>query len=147
VKTAEDYFQDWEQHAFGFGYGTGEPHVLGALRQFFGFVDARRGRAYEYMELERGLGAATAWLLVNRLCRYDVSVVDYGVSPRHGWLTAHGTKLCDFMLSSTVEELVRICTEWPEDHVACVPDLCQCGAGNGKKCPNPFWDDNRRLPA
>ena len=32
AKALGDSFADWESHVFGCGYGTGEPHVLAALK-------------------------------------------------------------------------------------------------------------------
>ncbi len=34
TKSLEAYFSDWEGHVFGYGYGSGEPHVVPALRRF-----------------------------------------------------------------------------------------------------------------
>lgn len=65
-KTPDEHFRDWESHAFGFGYGTGEPHTLAALKTFLAAIPER---PYNYEVLERACGATVAWLLINALCR------------------------------------------------------------------------------
>lgn len=34
IKTLGDYFSDWQAEVFGFGYGSGEPFIIPALREF-----------------------------------------------------------------------------------------------------------------
>ena len=75
TKTLEQYFSDWEGDTFGFGYGSGEEHILPALRTFFeAFKEDKR--SYDYRDLEEACGPATAWLLINALCR--VRCIEYG---------------------------------------------------------------------
>ena len=107
TKTVQENFRDWESETFGLGYGTGEPHVLRALK---GFMDAvgRDGaeHGYEYEKLEEAVTAPVAWLLINRLCQVDI--IEYGTSPRFGWLTPEGEALRAFMKDKTVGELCEI---------------------------------------
>lgn len=108
MKTIEQNFVDWEAHVFGFGYGTGEPHTLGALKSFMYAVGREdHAHAYDYTKLETAVGAVPAWLLLNILCHADI--IDYGSSPRFGWLTSRGERLKDFLATKSVEELVALC--------------------------------------
>lgn len=140
TKTIEQNFADWESNVFGFGYGTGEEHTLSALRAFMAAVgreDAAHG--YDYQKLEAACGVTTAWLLINILCHADV--IEYGTSPRYGWLTTEGKALKAFIASKSIEELVELCASRTEVD-ACYPDACNCGPQGyqkGVKCPNPFW--------
>jgi hypothetical protein len=140
-KSIEKSFVDWESHAFGFGYGTGEEHVLRAIKAFldaFGVDD--RPNSYNYETLEKAVTAPVAWLLINRLCGVDI--IEYGTSPRYGWLTEEGEALRKFIDGKTVEELETICCDRTEDDPGCMPDACNCGPeGYDEKriCYNPFW--------
>lgn len=140
-KTIEDSFRDWESNAFGFGYGSGEEHVIPALRHFMELCVGEHC-TYDYKRMERELGPAVTWLLINMLCNYRIDMIEYGTSPRCGWLTAEGKRLREFMLSHTAEELVEMATDRTEDSNVCYPDACNCGPTGyikGRKCPNPFW--------
>ena len=143
AKTIEQNFIDWESSAFGFGYGTGEEHTLAALKGFMAAVgrdDAAHG--YDYKKLEAALGPAVAWLLINRLCHYDINVIEYGTSPRFGWLTKEGEALKAFVDSKSVDELVKLCCDHDEDYIVCYPDACNCGPNGyekGRICENTFW--------
>jgi hypothetical protein len=140
TKAIEESFADWEGSAFGFGYGSGEPHTLGALKDFFAALKAD-GRSYEYEKLEAVLGARVAWLLINVLCRHP-GILEYGTSPRYGWLTKQGERLKAFVDGKTVDELVALCQR-SEDATSCYPNACNCGPSGGyeegRRCPNPFW--------
>lgn len=139
AKTTEDYFSDWEAHVFGFGYGTGEPHTIGALKSF---LDAIPGKGtYAYCDLESKLGQVVVWLLINTLCHADL--IEYGTSPRYGWLTTKGARLKEFVGSRSAEELEAM-TDRDEHYDHCYPDACNCGPGGyekGRVCQNPFWLD------
>ena len=138
-KTLEDYFADWEMHLFGYGYGSGEPHVLGALKRFLALCPEKG--SYDYQKLEAELGGTTAWLLINALCHADL--LEYGTSPRGAWLTATGRRLKAFVDARSVEELCGL-TSRDGDYVHCWPDACNCGPDGheeGRVCPNPFWRD------
>lgn len=143
TKTIEQNFADWEGNVFGFGYGTGEPHTVAALKGFFDAVgrdDAAHG--YDYKKMEEALTPTVAWLMINILCRYGVDIIEYGTSPRYGWLTSEGEALRDFVKAHTVDELVDICCSRTEGDDMCYPDACNCGPEGyqkGVKCPNPFW--------
>ena len=140
-KPVEQSFADWESDAFGFGYGTGEEHVLRSLKAFFDAMGVDgRPNSYDYQKLEVALGGPITWLLINRLCQVDA--IEYGTSPRFAWLTEEGEALRKFVDSKTVEELEAICCSRTEDNPPCMPDACNCGPeGYDEKriCYNPFW--------
>lgn len=142
-RDLNSYFVDWEAHVFGFGYGSGEPHTVPALRTFFALCPAEDAehRGYDYQVLEHALTPAVAWLLINALGHADV--IEYGTSPRYAWLTPNGYRLRDFVLSKTPDELVNVVTGAREnDLFGCRPDGCNCGPDGydpKRKCPNPFW--------
>ncbi|WP_316214344.1 hypothetical protein [Bradyrhizobium sp. SZCCHNR2032] len=139
-KTIEQYFVDWENSAFGYGYGTGEPHTLAALKGFFDALGRPDNpNAYDYRILEQKLTPTVAWLMINILCREDV--IEYGTSPRGGWLTQAGEALRAFVDAHSVEELDAL-TERRGGYASCCRDVCNCGDNSvlGPACPNPFWD-------
>jgi hypothetical protein len=142
IKTLEQYFLDWERDVFGYGYGTGERHVLPALKTFFDTIESNTscGYSYDYKKLEFTLGGAVTWLLISTLCHDDV--ITYGSSPRFAWLTPHGVALANFVRSKSVMELFEVISEEPNDGSRCGKTFCNCGP-NGylkyAKCPNPFW--------
>lgn len=140
-KPIEQSFADWESHAFGYGYGTGEEHVLRVLKAFVAAIGRDDApHAYDYQALEAAVTAPVAWLLINRLCQVDA--IEYGTSPRYGWLTQEGEALRKFIDSKTVEELETICCARTEDDPGCGPDSCNCGPDGYDKnrlCYNPFW--------
>lgn len=139
-KSLDDNWTDWEASAFGYGYGTGEAHILPALKTWFAAVgrdDAAHG--YDHETLERECGPLVAWLLINVLCR--VNIIEYGTSPRYGWLTPEGEQLKAYIDSKSVEDLYDL-TCRDENYTHCYPDACNCGPQGyeaGRKCNNPFW--------
>lgn len=139
AKSIEDNFADWEGATFGFGYGSGEEHVIPALRAFLKLCpNGDLHHAYDYDELERELTPQVAWLLINALCRADI--LEYGTSPRYGWLTPQGEALKSFVLQRSTERLVELATSREEASDVCYPDACNCdGYEKGKICVNPFW--------
>lgn len=143
TKTIEQHFADWEGDLFGFGYGSGEPHIIPALKKFFALCpqpDAEY-RAYEYEVLERELGATVAWFIINAMGQGDV--IEYGSSPRYAWLTKGGYALKAYFDSHTEDELLEIVCRRGEDDYPCYRDVCNCGPSGhqpGVKCDNPFWD-------
>ena len=143
-KTIEENFTDWEATVFGFGYGSGERHTLGALKEFMGAIDrSDLSTAYDYEVLELAVTPTVAWLLISALCRHSVDIIEYGTSPRYGWLTKRGIALKTFVDASSLDDLVKLCTERGENYTVCSPDVCNCGPQGyvvGRKCPNPFWD-------
>lgn len=140
MKTIDQYFIDWESHVFGYGYGTGEPHVFQALRNFFCSIP-NDGR-YDYEVIERGCTPAVAWLLINALAHADV--IEYGTSPRFGWLTENGKALAEYIRERTVDVLIDA-TDHDENYAECFPDYCNCvGAARAGCCSlNPFWPKRR----
>ena len=143
TKTLDDYWRDWEGYAFGYGYGSGEPPIIAALKKFFDLCpkDPRSGvYRYDYLILEEELTPAVAWLLINRLCQVDI--ISYGTSSRFGFLTTHGNALKEYVDRKSTEELCEI-LDYDEDYIRCYPDVCNCGEGGyreGKICSsNPFW--------
>ena len=146
MKSIEQHFADWESQTFGYGYGTGEKPVLEALRTFLSACsEGSNVRAYDYKKVEDLLGRSTTWLLINVLARADI--IEYGSSPRFGWLTKEGEALAAFVGAHTVEDLVGY-TETPESYSGCFRDLCQCEAKGrpGVACGNPFWKGLPVLP-
>ena len=139
-KSLDDNWIDWESSTFGFGYGAGEPHTILALKTFLGACPAND--AYDYQVLERECGPAVAWLLINRLCEHRVDMIEYGTSPRYGWLTKRGQALKAYIDGNTVERLVDLVCGHGPDHDICYPDACNHGPTGyveGRHCPNPFW--------
>jgi hypothetical protein len=143
-KTPEQHFADWEGSAFGFGYGSGEPHTLAALKGFMDAIERHTDRSpsYDYQKLEAALSPAVAWLLINALCRHPTHIIEYGSSPRFGWLTKEGERLRAFIETRSTDDLVEIVCSRTEDYNPCYPDACNCGPNGyeeGRKCDNPFW--------
>lgn len=134
VKTLDDYFTDWESHVFGFGYGTGEPHVVDALNAFMEAIGIEdRPHSYDYRRLETALKPVVAWLLINALCHADL--IEYGTSPRYGWLTPRGEALRAYLATKTNAALLEVLNR-DDDYHHCYPDHCNC---DGEPCHNPFW--------
>lgn len=139
-KTLDESFRDWEGSAFGFGYGTGEPHTVPTLKRFLELCP--ESGAYDYKVLEAELGPVVAWLLINALAQHKIDMLEYGTSPRHAWLTDKGKRLKAFTASKTADELVEIAASRNEDDNICYPDACNCGPTGyqaGVVCDNPFW--------
>ena len=148
MKTIEDYFRDWEGHVFGFGYGTGEPYVLFAVKEFLSLCNRSENGLYDYRVISETLGETVTWLLINQLCRDGL--IDYGSSPRFGWLTPQGLALKEFMSTRTYEELAELTSVFSGDippggtepYYPCYPNHCNCvppGGHETEKCKNPFW--------
>lgn len=139
TKSIEKHFADWESEYLGYGYGTGEEHTLGALKAFMGAVGDERGpNSYRYTNLEQAVTPPVAWLLIGILVRADV--IEYGTSPRGGWLTENGIALRDFLAGKSVAELEEIVGADEQDY--CTPTFCNCGPkgySEQKICRNPFW--------
>ena len=140
MKTLSEYFRDWEADTFGFGYGTGETFVLLALKTFFAAIGREdSSRSYDYEKLEQAVTPIVAWLLINALCRKGI--IDYGTSPRYGWLSTGGEELQTFIKECTTEELYDICTNHDENYIHCGKNYCNCDpdVSDNHKCANPFW--------
>lgn len=132
MRANDQHFIDWECHALGYGYGTGEEFIIPALKRFMEMAPPCGG-SYHHEALEAALGPAVAWLLINLLCRADI--IEYGTSPRHGWLTRKGEALKAYLASKSTDELLAVIGDGES---CCFPDTCQC---EGVNCPNPLWVD------
>ena len=138
MKTIADHFSDWESHVFGFGYGTGEPHTIQALRTFFDACGNAPSHAYQYDKLESLLTPTVAWLLINALCHADI--IEYGTSPRFGWMTTpYGKELFRFVTTHDVQTMIDLANR-DQEYTPCYPDYCNCDDG---PCQNPFWRARR----
>ena len=138
AKSIDDNFSDWWSNTFRFGYGTGEQYTLPALRVFLEACDGQNDQ-YQFQEMEGALGPLAAWLMIDAMCRVDA--VEYGTSPRYGWLTPEGKSLRAFIRSKTDDEL-SVLTARDETYIFCAPDYCNCGPDGyekGRVCDNPFW--------
>jgi hypothetical protein len=100
----EKEFKEWESEAFGYGYGTGETPILIILKTFLDSLKDKR--LYDHQDLEKIFGAGITWLLINALVKSDI--IEYGTSPRFGWLTEKGEGLRDFMEGKSIEQLYEI---------------------------------------
>jgi hypothetical protein len=138
MKTIEQHFADWESNALGFGYGTGEPHVMQALQSFMRCLkrhDDEGPWSYWYTDLESVLTPTVAWLLINFLGHEDM--IEYGTSPRGAWLTKHGEALRQFLCTRPLDAILAA-TDQEDEYVHCCPEHCNCGDGDCRP-HNPFW--------
>jgi hypothetical protein len=135
-KSLDDHFFDWEGHVFGYGYGSGEPHTIPALKTFFAAIPESQ---YDYEVLEAAVNPTVAWLLINTLCH--ANIIEYGTSPRYGWLTTEGLALKAYIDARDAETLMSGLGR-SEDYYGCYPDHCNCDAG---PCHNPFWVNHTRV--
>lgn len=99
---------------------------------FFGSLEDER--SYDYRDLETRMGPLGCWLLINLLGHADI--IEYGTSPRFGWLTPAGRLLRDYVASHTPQTLYDVLMDRDEFYVPCFPDNCQC---EGEPCRNPLW--------
>lgn len=147
MKPIEHQFRDWEGVTFGYGYGTGEEHTIPVLKRFLELCNITHGNdsiaAYDYKILERELTPVVAWVLISILCR--ANMIEYGTSPRFGWLTVTGRRLKDFVSKYTADELYDFACDCDESYSHCYPNACNCserGYEKGRVCQNQFWLDN-----
>ena len=139
MNEMDKYFIDWESDTFGYGYGTGEEGIIPMLRNFFILcMDEEKHKVsyYDYRNIEESIGNVCTWLLINILCHADM--IEYGTSPRYGWLNAKGENLKNYMLSKSVKELVGI-LDTDETYVYCYKNVCNCGEVGNPRCDNPFF--------
>lgn len=135
VMITDKNFADWHSDVFGYGYGSGEEHWLPALHQFFMMLRSERGPyTYGYQELEGAFGPLAAWLLINTLCGADI--IEYGTSPRFGWLTSRGMMIREYVVARTADDLEEMVGAFPQDQ-HCLPDYCNC-VGTPATC-NPIY--------
>jgi hypothetical protein len=137
-KTLDQYFIDWESHVLGYGYGTGEDFIIPELKKFFSAIGRDdQPNAYWHTKLEEAVGPVVAWLFINLLCHADV--IEYGTSPRGGWLTEKGENLKQFIDGKSASELFTV-LEHDSDYIGCFPDYCNCTTQKGENpCGNPFF--------
>jgi hypothetical protein len=132
-KTTAQHFYDWESHVFGFGYGTGENYILPALKDFL--TACPSDGCYSHVDLEKELTPLVAWLFINVLCHCDI--IEYGTSPRNGWLTKQGRSLKKYCAESMESDFNNLYAATDESYCPCYPDHCNCEEGT--VCANPFW--------
>lgn len=130
----DKHFIDWENEIFGFGYGSGERPIIQALQAFFSMCkESEFGYPeYDYRILEKEMGSWTTWLLINLFCKSGI--IEYGTSPRFGWLDTKGRLLKEYLENKTTQELVDLI------HNA---DINYCysyehGCGQEETCNNPL---------
>jgi hypothetical protein len=131
------HFIDWESETFGYGYGSGEVWTIPALRKFLELCnEGDYEHAYNHEVLEKKLKSTVAWLLINILCHADI--IEYGTSPRYGWLTKKGELLKSFMANKTEDELLEmISVDQYYNH--CYKDYCNCDS----PCNNPLFYESK----
>lgn len=141
-KTIDDYFCDWESDTFGYGYGTGEDFTIPALQQFIGSIP--ESGCYDYKDLPKksGLSELETWLFINIMC--EANIIEYGTSPRYGWLSKCGKRLKEYLEDKAPESIFHI-IDRDEDYHKCYKNACNCGENGyekGRICQNPFWIEN-----
>ena len=134
MKNLDESFKDWEAHVFGFGYGTGEQHIIPHLKRFL--FECPIDGPYDFNKLESAVGPTATWFLINALCNADL--IEYGSSPRYGWLSKQGVKLKEYVDSKSDLDLLDA-IQGSSDDMICYPDYCNCDG-----CNNPFWIDARK---
>lgn len=140
TKELSDYFFDWYNDTFGYGYGTGDEFYCRDLMGFF-FALNHKGPellTYDYKTLEDRLGKPSAWHIINILCKEDF--IDYGTSPRNGWLTKKGLLLNKAIGAFNHDSLYEFVTGDVYD--VCYPTACNHTDLHEKGClTNPFWHE------
>lgn len=134
IELTDKHFIDWESQIFGYGYGTGELPILRCLHFFFSSLED--GRRYDYEVLEKELGDAATWFLINALCH--AGVIEYGTSPRYAWIDSTNpaiSALRDYIVTRTPEQLYEIVANRPDEYIHCYPDYCNCAV----PCNNPLF--------
>jgi len=110
-------FCRWEGDCFGYSYGTGEEFIIRALQRFFARVPSEG--TYDHEKIGPEIGNEVMWLLINVLCRQPRDerlardcVIEYGTSPRFGWLTDFGKELKAFVCGKRPDELLEILSKY-----------------------------------
>lgn len=148
-RTLDSYFRDWYEEVFGYGYGSGEPHILSVIREFMRCI-CDDGK-YDYEHMEQTLGGPVAWLLIDTFCRKNI--IEYGTSPRVGWFEPEGMAVREYVNSKSLDDLVRIVTGYDPDgdgdgdgmnQYCCCTTHCNCSEeedeGRKNGCTkNPFF--------
>jgi hypothetical protein len=111
---ADKDFNEWFQDTFGYGYGTGERPILEGLTRFLALANCgSHGAQYDFEVMEKELTPIVAWLFICALCKD--SCIEYGTSPRYGWLTERGMSIRSFMAGKSIDELYEItCAHFEE---------------------------------
>lgn len=137
TKSLADYFVDWYGSALGFGYGTGDVYYCEALTKFFKNVDGEQG-SYKFEDMEKKVGKDAFWFLISIFGNSDF--IEYGTSPRYGWLTEKG-KLARQFVNHIGEDLYDEVNR-DSDYIECYKDYCNHTDNNEKGCKlNPFWNE------
>lgn len=90
-------------------YG-GDESLYGTLKIFFESIEVRvkpdyRILSYDYRVLSETVGSSAAWMLIYQFSH--LGWINYGTSPRFGWLEEAGVWLHKYVLSKTVDELIE----------------------------------------
>jgi hypothetical protein len=104
VAMDEREFCTWYGDTLGYGYGTGDVHFCHALVTFL--RHCRETGSYTYTTMQDALGEAAFWFFLNTLCH--AGLVDYGTSPRYGWLSEEGKRLADFVKDYDADRLYNL---------------------------------------
>lgn len=115
-------FVDFMGAYFGYGYGSEAEYFIPALKMFFELL--KDGNNYDHKSIINEFGGLAAWLLINILCGADI--LEYGISPKYGWLSEKGEMLRDYLANKTVDDLIVICNSIDVD---CGLDYCNCDNG------------------
>jgi len=159
-KTLDNYFYDWFGEVFGYLYGTGEQYVVPALKEFLSYYKREAFAPLGIDELVTNLSQpplttltpATIWMLVNTLNAYDI--LDYGISPRYGWLTDEGFELRKYLDDHSVRHILDVLFQEHEStknvmmscNVGTTIYSCSCedrDVDKGIRCINPFINPER----
>lgn len=132
--VTDQHFIDWESHVFGYGYGDGEPEIVPAIASF---LKMSKEDGYIYVDLQARFGKLAAWLLINTLCKADI--IDYGASPRCGFLTEKGHSLADYFETRAVDQILDLFNRPDDENSYCHPTHCNCD----KPCNNPLFLETR----
>jgi len=115
------------------------------LRDFFDnlgvdFGDSFSKYGYRTKELEKCMNPTVLWLLINVLCK--AYILEYGTSPRNGWLTKRGICLHEYFKTKTDDELYDIINSVDMTYNHCSSTHCCCGKGEwNKPCfNNPLFN-------
>ena len=146
IKSEDEHFRCWFGDLMGNGYGSGEEHIVPVLKQFMDNLEEYndgKGLRYDYEHMEKALGPAQFWLMLELLCHGRH--LSWGTSSRFGWMEfGHGVNLARYVRSHTVEQMLETIFDGNELSDWCYPNACNCGERGyveGRKCPNPFWPD------
>ena len=137
MKITDKNFIDWFAENFSYGYGDGEQYIIPALKGFLE-VCPESGN-YNYEDIENKIGKAETWFLMNTLC--GENFLEYGTSPRFGWLDEKGKLLKKYLAEKTADELYDLVMV-DSDYIHCSSSFCNCGERGyeeGRKCDNPLF--------